>query len=178
MGLSKYIATSFGKYNIRSNILSPGGVFDNQEKKFVHNYKSKVPLNRMANWSDYDGAILFEQRCLKIYDWFKSCSGWRMDSMVKNFFTNKVVFITGGSSGLGKTFVDFFLTKGAQVIVCCRTNTFKKFYSGNKKFHHFKFDLSQINKIKSLINNVITKSKKIDILINNAGIAKPKKLNI
>ena len=58
LGLSKYIATSFGKYNIRSNILSPGGVFDNQEKKFVHNYKSKVPLNRMANWSDYDGAIL------------------------------------------------------------------------------------------------------------------------
>jgi NAD(P)-dependent dehydrogenase (short-subunit alcohol dehydrogenase family) len=59
IGLSKYIATNFGKHNIRSNILSPGGVYDNQEKKFVKNYKSKVPLNRMANWSDYDGAILF-----------------------------------------------------------------------------------------------------------------------
>lgn len=59
IGLSKYIATNFGKYKIRSNILSPGGVFDNQERKFIKNYTSKVPLNRMANWKDYDGAILF-----------------------------------------------------------------------------------------------------------------------
>ena len=59
IGLSRWISTSYGKYNIRSNILSPGGVFDNQEKKFVKNYTSKVPLNRMAKWKDYDGAILF-----------------------------------------------------------------------------------------------------------------------
>lgn len=59
IGLSKYIATNFGKFRIRSNVLSPGGVFDNHESKFVRNYSSKVPLNRMANWSDYDGAILF-----------------------------------------------------------------------------------------------------------------------
>lgn len=59
IGLAKYLATNFGKYNIRANVLSPGGVYDNQEKKFVKNYKKKVPLNRMANWSDYNGAILF-----------------------------------------------------------------------------------------------------------------------
>lgn len=59
IGLSKYIATNFGKYNIRCNVLSPGGVYDNQEKNFVRNYESKVPLKRMANWSDYDGAILY-----------------------------------------------------------------------------------------------------------------------
>ena len=41
IGLSKYIATNFGKYKIRSNILSPGGVFDNQERKFIKNYTSK-----------------------------------------------------------------------------------------------------------------------------------------
>ena len=29
------------------------------EKKFVSKYKKRVPLNRMARWSDYDGAILF-----------------------------------------------------------------------------------------------------------------------
>ena len=59
IGLSKYIATHYGKFSIRSNVLSPGGVFDNQEKSFVKKYISKVPLKRMANWSDYDGAILF-----------------------------------------------------------------------------------------------------------------------
>jgi NAD(P)-dependent dehydrogenase (short-subunit alcohol dehydrogenase family) len=59
IGLAKYIATNFGKLNIRANVLSPGGVYDKQEKKFVKQYKKKVPLNRMANWSDYNGAILF-----------------------------------------------------------------------------------------------------------------------
>ena len=59
LGLSKYIATTCGKYNIRSNILSPGGVLDSQEKKFVMNYSKKVPLGRMASWKDYNGAIVY-----------------------------------------------------------------------------------------------------------------------
>ena len=58
IGLSRWISTSYGKYNIRSNILSPGGVFDNQEKNLLK-IIPKVPLNRMAKWKDYDGAILF-----------------------------------------------------------------------------------------------------------------------
>ena len=56
--MSRWISTSYGKYNIRSNILSPGGVFDNQEKNLLK-IIPKVPLNRMAKWKDYDGAILF-----------------------------------------------------------------------------------------------------------------------
>ena len=59
MGLTKYIATAFGKFGIRSNALTPGGVFDNQEKAFVKKYVKRVPLGRMAKWTDYNGAILF-----------------------------------------------------------------------------------------------------------------------
>ena len=59
LGLMKYLATSFGKDNIRVNALTPGGVFDGQEKKFVKNYSKKVPLGRMAEWHEYNGAILF-----------------------------------------------------------------------------------------------------------------------
>ncbi len=59
LGLTKYLASSYGKKNIRVNALSPGGVFDNQEKKFVKNYIDKVPLGRMAKWNEYNGAILF-----------------------------------------------------------------------------------------------------------------------
>ena len=59
LGLTKYLATTCGKLGIRVNSLSPGGVFDFQEKKFVKKYIKKVPLGRMANWSDYNGAILF-----------------------------------------------------------------------------------------------------------------------
>ncbi len=59
LGLVKYLATTCGKYGIRANSLTPGGVFDHQEKRFVKNYEKKVPLRRMASWTDYNGAILF-----------------------------------------------------------------------------------------------------------------------
>ena len=59
LGLMKYLATTCGKFGIRANSLSPGGVFDFQEKSFVKKYIKKVPLGRMANWTDYNGSILF-----------------------------------------------------------------------------------------------------------------------
>jgi NAD(P)-dependent dehydrogenase (short-subunit alcohol dehydrogenase family) len=59
LGFMKYLATTCGKFDIRVNSLTPGGVFDFQEKKFVKKYIKKVPLGRMANWTDYNGAILF-----------------------------------------------------------------------------------------------------------------------
>jgi NAD(P)-dependent dehydrogenase (short-subunit alcohol dehydrogenase family) len=59
LGLMKYISTTCGKFGIRANSLTPGGVFDFQEKKFVKKYVKKVPLGRMANWPDYNGSILF-----------------------------------------------------------------------------------------------------------------------
>ncbi len=96
--------------------------------------------------------------------------------MVKNFFSNKVILITGGSSGLGRTFVDFFLSKGAKVIVCSRNNKFKKNNYYRKTLFFFKFDLINNNKIKPFIKKLIRQFKKIDILINNAGIAEPKKI--
>ena len=59
IGLMRNLATSYGKFNIRVNCLSPGGVFDGHEKQFDNQYKSRVPLNRMATSTDYNGAIVF-----------------------------------------------------------------------------------------------------------------------
>ena len=59
LGLTKYLAGEYGKNGIRVNALSPGGVYDKQEEKFVKNYSEKVPLGRMAKWHEYNGAILF-----------------------------------------------------------------------------------------------------------------------
>ncbi len=57
--LTKYIATRYGKNNIRANIIAPGGVFNNQPIKFVNNYKKKTPLNRMADPNDIVGPVIF-----------------------------------------------------------------------------------------------------------------------
>ena len=51
----------------------------------------------------------------------------------KEFFDNKVI-LSWCSSGLGKTFADYY-NKGAKVIVCSRRNKFKnKFYKNYKNF--------------------------------------------
>jgi len=57
--LTKYIASYYGKYNIRANVIAPGGVFDNQLKTFVNNYIKKVPLGRMATPEDIAGPVIF-----------------------------------------------------------------------------------------------------------------------
>lgn len=60
INLTRYLASYLGKYNIRVNCISPGGVFDNQPESFVKKYSQKVLLgNRMANVDDLTGALLF-----------------------------------------------------------------------------------------------------------------------
>ena len=44
---------------MRVNVLAPSGIYDNQEEGFVEEYKKRCPMGRMANWDDYDGAIVF-----------------------------------------------------------------------------------------------------------------------
>ncbi len=59
IALTKYLAAYWGKSGIRVNSLSPGGVFNDQADFFVIKYSEKTPLNRMANSSDFRGAIIF-----------------------------------------------------------------------------------------------------------------------
>ena len=60
INLTKYLASYLGKYNIRVNCISPGGVYDHQPETFVKKYSQKVLLGkRMANVDDLTGALLF-----------------------------------------------------------------------------------------------------------------------
>lgn len=60
INLTKYLASYLGKYSIRVNCISPGGVYDHQPETFVKKYSQKVLLgNRMANVDDLSGALLF-----------------------------------------------------------------------------------------------------------------------
>ena len=59
VNLTRYLASYFGKYNIRVNTVCPGGIFDNQNKRFVENYSDKTPLKRMGNPQEVASAVLF-----------------------------------------------------------------------------------------------------------------------
>lgn len=57
--MTKYFASYFGKYNVRVNCISPGGIYRNEDPKFVKNYNKLTPLGRMANPDDLVMPTLF-----------------------------------------------------------------------------------------------------------------------
>tara|TARA_B100001057_G_scaffold184276_1_gene184991 strand:+ start:3885 stop:4619 length:735 start_codon:yes stop_codon:yes gene_type:complete len=59
INFSRYLASYYGKYGIRINCVSPGGIFNNQSKTFIKNYISNVPLMRMANPDDISPIVSF-----------------------------------------------------------------------------------------------------------------------
>jgi NAD(P)-dependent dehydrogenase (short-subunit alcohol dehydrogenase family) len=59
LGLTKYIAADINNHKIRCNSVALGGIFNNQEKRFVKNLKKLIPMNRMAKKNEYNHLILF-----------------------------------------------------------------------------------------------------------------------
>ncbi len=57
---TRYLAAYYGKYNIRVNTVSPGGVYnENENDVFLKNYSNKVPLGRKAYIHEMNGSIVF-----------------------------------------------------------------------------------------------------------------------
>ena len=60
LGLTKYMATYFASRNIRVNSLSPAGIYNSGlPDGFVNKLTSLIPMGRMANTGEYEGAIVF-----------------------------------------------------------------------------------------------------------------------
>jgi len=59
ISLAKYLATYWAEENVRVNVLSLGGIYNNQDKRFVTKYSERVPMKRMGNLEELDNAIKF-----------------------------------------------------------------------------------------------------------------------
>src|SRR3989344_749036 len=79
----------------------------------------------------------------------------------------KVVFITGASRGIGKALAEKFLKEDYLVI---GTSTTGKSVIKHQNVTFLKLDLSSSKSIENCLQKVISLGKKIDILINNAGV--------
>lgn len=91
---------------------------------------------------------------------------------------NKTAIITGGSRGIGFVIAQELISEGARVVICSRTKReLKKALSflnkNNKTAFGITCDVSKFTDCKKLIKFAKKKFKKIDILINNAGIYGP-----
>ncbi len=99
-----------------------------------------------------------------------------MEGMLKeNSLKDKVILVTGGGSGLGKSMVKYFLELGADVIITSRReellNDVAKDFNSNFESEVFPIscDVRNINQVEKVIEESYKKFKKIDCLINNAA---------
>lgn len=93
---------------------------------------------------------------------------------------NKVIIITGASKGIGKEIAKE-LAKQGHIIIANYNKSEKEILELKKeleekniKIEIFKADVSKKEEVSKLVNYVIEKYKKIDVLINNAGISQIK----
>ena len=99
-----------------------------------------------------------------------------MKGMLKeNSLENKVILVTGGGSGLGKSMVKYFLELGANVIITSRREDLLKEVAKdlNKKFKAEVFpiacDVRNIEEVEKVVEESFNKFGKIDCLVNNAA---------
>lgn len=90
----------------------------------------------------------------------------------------KTVLITGGSRGIGKCIAENLAKEGYNVVLNYNKSEKQakqiqeKLTKQGVKLEIFKADVSKRNEVKKLVKYTLDKFKNIDILINNAGIAR------
>ena len=92
--------------------------------------------------------------------------------------SNKVMLITGATSGVGKALAEHYYKKNYKLILVGGTK--EKVEKQSKKYKKNTLficaDLTKSKEIKRIVNESISKFKKIDILIANAGLYEPDKI--
>jgi NAD(P)-dependent dehydrogenase (short-subunit alcohol dehydrogenase family) len=95
--------------------------------------------------------------------------------MTKFSLKNKVAIVTGGGSGIGKAIALTFAKQGAKVHILdyaieAGQKTVSEIIAIGEQAEAHKCNVADQKNVNNVIGN-ITKTEKIDILINNAGIA-------
>lgn len=88
---------------------------------------------------------------------------------------NKVCIITGAGAGIGKGIAEVFAENGAIVIIATKLESEgkcieKDLREKNLKADFMQTDVSDINSINNLVENVSETYGRIDVLVNNAGV--------
>lgn len=87
-------------------------------------------------------------------------------------FQDKIVVITGGSSGIGQALAEVALSMGAKVAVCARNlEKLQTLFPAAQNLLCVKADVTAEAECRAFIDRVIQQWGGIDVLINNAGIS-------
>lgn len=91
---------------------------------------------------------------------------------------DKVAIVTGGGVGIGKAIALAFTNEGATVVVASRNlenleDVAAEIKAKGGKTTTIKTDVTDENQVKEMVSQTLSEYGKIDILVNNSGIAGP-----
>ena len=96
---------------------------------------------------------------------------------MSNILKNKKIIISAGASGIGWAISKICLSRGAIVFLCDiekkYLNKARKHPLNKKKLFTYECDASDEYEVSNFFNEINKKTKKIDALINNVGVAGP-----
>jgi 3-hydroxy acid dehydrogenase/malonic semialdehyde reductase len=91
---------------------------------------------------------------------------------------DKVVFVTGATSGIGKSCARAFAGQGAKILMCARrADRLKTFAAEIKKefgvpVHHFTLDVRNQPAVEKAVAGLSQDWRPIEVLVNNAGLSR------
>lgn len=96
----------------------------------------------------------------------------------KGRFTDKVVLITGATSGIGMATAKEFAQEGAKVFFCGRRENLGKkveaeIKSAGGEATYMRTDVRKPEQVKAFVDACVSKYGRIDVAFNNAGIGQP-----
>ena len=83
-----------------------------------------------------------------------------------------VVLITGGTRGIGRAIAETFKNAGAVVYITGTNKERTEAVANELGVNGVKMDVSDREEVKSVVNEIVEKEGRIDVLINNAGITR------
>lgn len=94
---------------------------------------------------------------------------------MNNYYINKVIVVTGASSGIGLASARFFASQGAKIVMSARSlekmEAERQAMPNPENVMCVKTDVSNEEDCRNLIERAVEKFGRIDILVNNAGIS-------
>jgi 3-oxoacyl-[acyl-carrier protein] reductase len=91
-------------------------------------------------------------------------------------FQGQIALVTGGSRGIGRAIVLALGHRGAHVAINYRSNqaaaesTLAELFANHGQGELYRFDVAVENQVEEAVKKIVDRHKKIDILINNAGV--------
>lgn len=90
---------------------------------------------------------------------------------------DKITLVTGGARGIGREIAVSFAKEGSDIVICdvnkdVLEDAKKEILSLGRKCITFEADVTNMSQVEGMISKVLDNFKKIDILINNAGITR------